>query len=448
MKKFTSLFALLSCLCVVSAQAASVTIYVNPSDPNSQRIYWWGGKLDDGSENGAWYSFDDSRLIKDLGEQYGIFRKLVFTPDDNNSSINIILHQGSGNQTNTLTLSGSNNYYYYYGGDNYTYKNSYDIKIAGTFTEWASTSITNEGDGKWSYEFSASSQAQFKFKQHDFYWLGYDHFLSQNPYTGFLFRYDGGESDNNIILEPLPGINTYKVTVDLNGGLSMKIEGKYLDLDDEIEFNTSANLDNFKVCYAQYYRTCANQWGTLCLPFGFDTQDQQGATFYNFTSISGQALNLTPITGTVEAGTPIVFKVNDNLDEKSILIRGSEYTEVFENPSVTLRNTPNNTQFGNSYSSFGTFKNQSIESGLYFIKDDQFWYGSQGADFKPYRAWFTGPAPQSPAPFRISVDDTEGLQFVEQEDGTVKAYFDLQGRKLDGARKGLVIENGKIIMVK
>ena len=44
MKKFTSLFALLSCLCVVSTQANNVTIYVKA--PNAQNLdnlhlYWW-----------------------------------------------------------------------------------------------------------------------------------------------------------------------------------------------------------------------------------------------------------------------------------------------------------------------------------------------------------------------------------------------------------------------
>ena len=93
----------------------------------------------------------------------------------------------------------------------------------------------------------------------------------------------------------------------------------------------------------------------------------------------------------------------------------------------------------------GTFQQKTLSS-IYLIYNDEVHPGTN-ITIPPYRAWFEGSLPTN-APLRIEVADPEGLQFVEQEDGTVKAYYDLQGRKLDGARKGLVIENGKIIMVK
>ena len=85
---------------------------------------------------------------------------------------------------------------------------------------------------------------------------------------------------------------------------------------------------------------------------------------------------------------------------------------------------------------------------MYFFSENQFWSGTP-ASIPAYRAWFDADANfgASPAPFRIEEADAEDIQFVEQEDGTVKAYYDLQGRKLN-ERKGLMIENGKIIMVK
>ena len=47
------------------------------------------------------------------------------------------------------------------------------------------------------------------------------------------------------------------------------------------------------------------------------------------------------------------------------------------------------------------------------------------------------------AALRIS-DDTNGIEFVEQEDGSVKLLFDLQGRQLkDGVRSQMFIENGQ-----
>ena len=100
----------------------------------------------------------------------------------------------------------------------------------------------------------------------------------------------------------------------------------------------------------------------------------------------------------------------------------------------------------------GTFETVNSGSNTYYYianydNGEGIYYGTN-ITIPPYRAWFTAPDDYKPAPLRISVGDTEGLQFVEQEDGTVKVYYDLQGRKLDEAQKGLKIENGKVIMVK
>ena len=44
----------------------------------------------------------------------------------------------------------------------------------------------------------------------------------------------------------------------------------------------------------------------------------------------------------------------------------------------------------------------------------------------------------------LGSDDTNGIEFVEQEDGSVKLLFDLQGRQLkDGVRSQMFIENGQ-----
>ena len=141
----------------------------------------------------------------------------------------------------------------------------------------------------------------------------------------------------------------------------------------------------------------------------------------------------------IQAGQPVIFKsLNFDNNEGSFHILSNF-------PSVT--NTPLEAFPDEPWNMVGTFESKK-GSGLYYFLDQKFYYGTGTITMPAYRAWFTGPAPQGGAPLRFEVDDTEGLQFVEQEDGSVKVYYDLQGRKLDSARKGLVIENGKIIMVK
>ena len=89
---------------------------------------------------------------------------------------------------------------------------------------------------------------------------------------------------------------------------------------------------------------------------------------------------------------------------------------------------------------------------LYYIASNQFWQGVN-TNIAAYRAWFTSRdntlgSSASGAPFRIEVGEEQDIQVVEQEDGSVKVYYDLQGRRLGQVRKGLVIENGKLIFVK
>ena len=51
--------------------------------------------------------------------------------------------------------------------------------------------------------------------------------------------------------------------------------------------------------------------------------------------------------------------------------------------------------------------------------------------------------------FRIDVVDADtGVDEVKAENGTVKAIYDLQGRKVDTPSKGIYIINGKKVFVK
>lgn len=222
----------------------------------------------------------------------------------------------------------------------------------------------------------------------------------------------------------------------------MSINGDVLALNDNVEFNTSANLNTFKVGTATYTRNLGNAWGTLCLPFAI-TRPPSGVKFYELSAVNETArtLSFEPIT-TVGAGQPVVFKAEN--------VSTFEITST--NPSVTPTISPV-TEQTSGWVLNGSFKEQRVTgTNLYYISNNQFWLSNDYIDIPAYRAWFSGTALPSQssqgAPFRITTDDTEGLQFVEQEDGIVKAYYDLQGRKLDITPKGLVIENGKIIMFK
>jgi len=188
----------------------------------------------------------------------------------------------------------------------------------------------------------------------------------------------------------------------------------------------------------EYTRTCSNQWGTLCLPFSFGPSEPSNVTFYQLSSVTADAMKFSPIIDNteVDAGTPLVFKLDEGCNELDI--------KSNENPQIIKEVSPCSKD---GWTMYGTVDETTIDNG-WVLQENEI-RQIDGSDFpiKPYRAWFEGTR-QSDAPFRIAVDETEGLQFVEQEDGTVKVSYDLQGRKLNEARKGLMIENGKVIMVK
>ena len=208
--------------------------------------------------------------------------------------------------------------------------------------------------------------------------------------------------------------------------------------------NFSSECD-YAVLEASYTRGNITTWGTLCLPFAI-TETYDGVTFYSLSEVdvTNNLLTFTPKTNGVAAGEPVVFKTTNS---------SLEISE--ENVNVVTSPLSNGVSTVPGWTLFGTFEGKTgfnAPSGqyLYYFTNSMFYQGTN-TNIPAYRAYFltsTDLGSASQAPFRIETTDTEDIQFVEQEDGTVKVYYDIQGRKLDGVRKGLVIENGKIIMVK
>jgi hypothetical protein len=65
---------------------------------------------------------------------------------------------------------------------------------------------------------------------------------------------------------------------------------------------------------------------------------------------------------------------------------------------------------------------------------------------KPFRAWFQNNGAPMGAAIRIE-EGTDGIDFVEQEDGSVKLIYDMQGRLLkNGEHPQMYIENGKKVI--
>ena len=376
-------------------------------------------------------------------------------------------------------------------------KNVYKWSINGTPTGIKFTKNGGEGDGNYS--------GDQQFVNHGYYYNGgYDHTVADGCTVYFynyswdevyMYAYDSRENKYKV---DWPGIKMEELGEDLelysihidecsfdriifNNGQNgddnqtqtltasnEKVyvpDGTYNDYNNPNVFTADASLEvsdgvnfpfnkDFAVWDASYSRNVSNQWGTLCLPFGFKVSDQQLATqsvsFYHLPAEGGidaekRSIKFTQYGNNVviDPGEAVLFKLLDSPEDR-LHIRATGGVKVVSEPIDEL----------NAYNRMiGTFERTVINEDevVYYISGGNFYYGTN-ITVNPFRAYIVGELPEESdpesAPFRINIDDTEGIQFVEQEDGTVKAYVDLQGRKLDSARKGLVIENGKIIMVK
>ena len=450
MKTFTSLFALLSCLSVYNAQAEDVTVYVYGSYPDSQRFYWYDAdETNDPKPN--WnasqgiYPPKFTELDGNIEKDGDIFYKKVLTPKNDGTNIKIIISDprlddpSQAKETPAIELNSGTEYYFYYFGDDKSYTTSpVSLTIAGSFNDWSttSTSFTRNSMINWTYDLDApNGEVSFKLNLPNNTYLGIGT-VSLNAPQGWI---NSNNNDNFVLNTSTTGFTKYKLTATWNPSSnfsdntrwSLKIEGVELNLNDNIELSSS---NSYIVSSASYTRPSTGyHWGTLCLPFNI-TNSYNGVTFYQLNSVTETSMKFTPIEGTnIAAGTPVAFK----LDEPGELnIAESNVTVVADPTTAGISN----------WTMKGTFQRKTLD-GIYYVYNDKYYCG-YNITVKPYRGWFETPAPTNGAPFRIEIEEEQSLQFVEQEDGTVVATFDLQGRKLDNARKGLVIENGKIIMIK
>lgn len=186
-------------------------------------------------------------------------------------------------------------------------------------------------------------------------------------------------------------------------------------------------------------------FGTLCLPFSIDPSAQgipTGMTFYSVSGISDNKLNLTEITTTIEAGTPVIFHFNDPTSSFTI---ESDHATV----STAAAKEANNL--------VGTYAKTDITTGLsdiYFLNSDAFHQASTSLTVPAYRAYIhltSQGSGNKPAVLYINIDggETEGIEAV-QMDNEMESIYDMQGRKQNGLRQGMNIikmSNGKTIKV-
>ncbi len=190
---------------------------------------------------------------------------------------------------------------------------------------------------------------------------------------------------------------------------------------------------------AKYIRNTGmgtTKFGTLCLPFSFTpgnsgTTIPEGMKFYKVNHIAGDILYLDELTGTITAGTPVIFHRTSS--ETSFTIESKDATIP---ASGTI----------NANGLVGTFVTTDILSGLgtkYFLNDDHFHQATAKITVPAFRAYieYTSPNPIQARRLNIYMNDNTPTQIdsVFDTEDSIEGMYDLQGRKINELQPGMNI---------
>lgn len=211
----------------------------------------------------------------------------------------------------------------------------------------------------------------------------------------------------------------------------------------------SANIRNCYVGVSDKYKNnvfnrsfTTSQKSTVCLPIDLTEEEAASAgKFYTLSSVDGDLLKFTEVSDPA-AYTPYVFvpgstsPFSELIGEKAIVaVPGTYATEV------------------GGYTFQGTIESGNVPNGAfgYNATDGAFSKATSDAvTIDAFRAYITAPTSA-----RVSLNcvfgdeaETTGIATMKQGQTVSGEQFNLQGMRVSGAYKGLVIRNGKKMLKK
>ena len=192
---------------------------------------------------------------------------------------------------------------------------------------------------------------------------------------------------------------------------------------------------------AHYLRNHTYEWATMCLPFAFSTADNAAYRFYALKGVSADALSVTPLSGTIAAGTPVFVRGANTAGNK---------IEIVGVDDVLVETAQ--TQSGDGVEFTGTFGDvRGISDANYIIMQDKFWLAGDLRKDRPnssvnvaaLRAYLvptTGGASRARV-LNIYAEDGNitGIVSAETTGNDNTEIYDAQGRRLNRLQHGLNI---------
>ena len=224
-----------------------------------------------------------------------------------------------------------------------------------------------------------------------------------------------------------------------------------LVLDDGKDF---VAYEPFAAKAASYSRKIkvGSTWGTLCLPFAIDQSKETECKFYRLTGIDNDCITLESYEeGIIPAGTPVLFKMNENEPTLSISVQNVGIVkEPVAGTNVTEpeAETASDVNLVGSFTKIGGNGNLGLDKYDYIIGKNKFWRVSdlndgKGVGIKPMRAYIHPATASQARAAMLSIGKGDGTTAIDNlnaiSNDANAEYYDANGRRTNGLQKGLNI---------
>ena len=278
---------------------------------------------------------------------------------------------------------------------------------------------------------------------------GYDMFIGCDNLKGFIDYINNTDEDKDGNEYANYKTGYFTKLVGKNGEEKIGATGETLTTENLVlaDGKDFVAYDQFAAKKASYSREIpkGSKWGTLCLPFAIDQSQETECKFYRLTGIDNDNDCITLESceeGKIPAGTPVLFKMNENEQTLSISVQNAGI--------VTKPKAGTNTDVNlvGSFTKIGGKDNQGLADTDYIIGKDKFWLVSDlndgnGVGIKPMRAYIHPATASQARAAMLSIGKGDGTTAIDNlnaiSNDANAEYYDANGRRTNGLQKGLNI---------
>ena len=241
-----------------------------------------------------------------------------------------------------------------------------------------------------------------------------------------------------------------------NGNDIVGAAGTPLTIKASIVLDDNKDLSIIENCNASnisYSRTLTSEWGSLCLPIDIDLDHNADFTAYSLNRLSDDMVELTELSGTLAANTPVIIRRKINAEKLNVSASGTITANLSssDSPSHELK-------------LIGTYCKKiftSADTDCFVLKGDKLMNPAKVLELslaktvgiKPYRAYMTfadSVEGSSAKAYSLCIDsETTDIDIIHDISTDNAEYYDLSGRRVGNLQKGINIvkRGGKTIKV-